>query len=680
MAIKKSKFSYFVWFLFLIISFGMIYQSSYGISSKFENAGDMVFLGASFGAIIFVIIFILILSNLINRIKKGKVSLNNESFAFMQILYLLFGIVLLVMTRVIYITFSGNGIVGDNFIYECANKKMDVRPADTSVGVAAYTRLIRFLLFNIGSKNIVVSYFNIAIQIITFICIFFLVKNMIGTLAAAVASSIYIFVPTIFTNINAVDTQNLIIMLIMLSMSLFACVCRGLNSKKYDVKKIMIYSLLSGLFAGVAGFFNIQGLLLIVFSISLAAIIKLDKDSKIKALHISLLFIAGMIISYGVCMYLEASSWHVNVFDMVTCEYKNMFSAIDFNENFVSPGYEDYLSVILIAFSSLYLFRIFNINRDLGSYYIFYCILVSLVSVFNIGSANSGYIITSLWCVLCGIGFASLSNVTYEDAVSVIESKALSESNTDKKTVADNKADSSSLKESSLKENEKMEKDTSINNIELDFLKEKSEQSLVIIKEGDVDSKPSRIFSADELEVNDEDENGSDSADELMDISSNINVGNTEDTSTLESSTETEEIKKEAVEVQKPADVVIPTVKYGRRMDYKTAIVKSSSNHSSLDKLSTVNNAIKDNIINKPVNNSSQADIESSDVKTDIIKNDVSIIKNDTVNDKSKPIHNPLPVPKKTISREMDFDVIPSSLDMHFDIVDMKGKDFFDIN
>ena len=43
-------------------------------------------------------------------------------------------------------------------------------------------------------------------------------------------------------------------------------------------------------------------------------------------------------------------------------------------------------------------------------------------------------------------------------------------------------------------------------------------------------------------------------------------------------------------------------------------------------------------------------------------------------------IPNPLPTPKKHIPKEMDFDIQPPASQMHFDIVDMTGMDFFDIN
>ncbi|MCR5118245.1 MAG: hypothetical protein K6B44_01330 [Lachnospiraceae bacterium] len=44
-----------------------------------------------------------------------------------------------------------------------------------------------------------------------------------------------------------------------------------------------------------------------------------------------------------------------------------------------------------------------------------------------------------------------------------------------------------------------------------------------------------------------------------------------------------------------------------------------------------------------------------------------------------KLIENPLPAPKKHVPKEMDFDLEPDADQLHFDVVDMKGKDFFDI-
>ena len=46
----------------------------------------------------------------------------------------------------------------------------------------------------------------------------------------------------------------------------------------------------------------------------------------------------------------------------------------------------------------------------------------------------------------------------------------------------------------------------------------------------------------------------------------------------------------------------------------------------------------------------------------------------------AEPIKNPLPVPKKHVAKDMEFDIEVPLSDMHFDVVDMSGIDFFDIN
>ena len=43
-------------------------------------------------------------------------------------------------------------------------------------------------------------------------------------------------------------------------------------------------------------------------------------------------------------------------------------------------------------------------------------------------------------------------------------------------------------------------------------------------------------------------------------------------------------------------------------------------------------------------------------------------------------LNNPLPHPRRHISRNMDFDVIPTEAEMHFDVEDMTGMDYFDLD
>lgn len=96
--------------------------------------------------------------------------------------------------------------------------------------------------------------------------------------------------------------------------------------------------------------------------------------------------------------------------------------------------------------------------------------------------------------------------------------------------------------------------------------------------------------------------------------------------------------EKQADSVPKPETKLMnPSLKYGKRMDYKTAKVSDGRQTGSLG-----------------LSLSGQG--------------------------KSSKIPNPLPTPKKRVPRELEFDIEPSMFEMHFDLVDLDGKDFFDIN
>jgi len=82
--------------------------------------------------------------------------------------------------------------------------------------------------------------------------------------------------------------------------------------------------------------------------------------------------------------------------------------------------------------------------------------------------------------------------------------------------------------------------------------------------------------------------------------------------------------------------------KWGRQMDYKTAVVKPGGQSNSI-----------------MTSNRQEAKKTQGP---------------------SAPIKNPLPTPKKHVAKEMEFDFQPNNTMMHFDLVDMTGIDHFDLN
>ncbi len=79
-------------------------------------------------------------------------------------------------------------------------------------------------------------------------------------------------------------------------------------------------------------------------------------------------------------------------------------------------------------------------------------------------------------------------------------------------------------------------------------------------------------------------------------------------------------------------------------------------------------------------NNKPLAEAEGSTSKTEQTAK-TSSLENSRLNSERKPkmIRNPLPGPKPHVAKELSYDYNPKPSEMEFDIVDLKGKDFFDL-
>ncbi|MDE6529807.1 MAG: hypothetical protein K2K96_03425 [Lachnospiraceae bacterium] len=111
-----------------------------------------------------------------------------------------------------------------------------------------------------------------------------------------------------------------------------------------------------------------------------------------------------------------------------------------------------------------------------------------------------------------------------------------------------------------------------------------------------------------------------------------------------------------------PVPQINPALKYGRRMDYKTAKVNDKQTKDLNLSLSSLPSS--SNHQDEP-KSALELELEALEAKAAST---------------SSMIPNPLPTPKKRVPKEMEFDIEPPEYAMHFDLVDLNGKDYFDIN
>lgn len=111
-----------------------------------------------------------------------------------------------------------------------------------------------------------------------------------------------------------------------------------------------------------------------------------------------------------------------------------------------------------------------------------------------------------------------------------------------------------------------------------------------------------------------------------------------------------------------PVPQINPALKYGRRMDYKTAKVNDKQTKDLNLSLSSL-----------PSSSDHQDEPKSA------LELELETLEAKAASTSSM-IPNPLPTPKKRVPKEMEFDIEPPEYAMHFDLVDLNGKDYFDIN
>ncbi len=148
-------------------------------------------------------------------------------------------------------------------------------------------------------------------------------------------------------------------------------------------------------------------------------------------------------------------------------------------------------------------------------------------------------------------------------------------------------------------------------------------------------------------------------------------------------------LKESAIGQEPEVKQMNPAMKYGRRMDYKTAKVNDKQTkdlHLSLSSLPAPSQSRSTKEMTPvdlpPVNipsSQSSADSDQDEPKS-ALELELEALEAAKAASASSPIPNPLPTPKKRVPKEMEYDIEPPEYAMHFDLVDMNGKDFFDIN
>ena len=800
--------------VYLIIFMATLLVSSYLIATNIYGSDDVFTIGYIGCISVLIGLVLTFVAKRLDFSKPGDTFMEMSHFT--EVVLVAIIIIFAFMLRFIYLTIIGNTLIAGGINLFNFNKDTAALTAHPSVYF--YEESLNWFKESFGNSYLAQNYFEALLQFIMNLLIYLSVRFFMGKTPAFMAAVLYGMLPYNIEKLTNVDSSSFLAVIFMFAF-MFVVTCAYMHSFDKLVGLNGVLSvIITGALSGFAAYCDRVGLSLLLFGV-LAFIInkritepgKKEESIKLKTILIS--FIIGFFAAFlGGALLM---SYNAKIpFGTVLSGYFDGFNNI--NKDFLvsSPAPGNISSVILICLSSIWILRIFSIERDHGSYMVVINIIVVIFSFLGYGREEYDMLSTVLWVMFAGMGFASIGSNNLEKAIrdkeararareeekkraeelhleflekekaelqekakineeakkrdkekvmKLLNEKAGAKQN-DENAPAEKENNENIISEKSEKKNikdmfgckkeinfkQEKEPELSLKELEaeLDFLhmgvsddekdaeKTTGEKSLEEILNAPIVKSNSAAFdnalkakenvSEDKNETNVDFESmeKADNADKTENADNTEKSDNTEKTisdAVLEAEKIAADVKAKKEEKEqetkepelsengKPIVRMNPGIsRFGRRMDYRTAVVKDGQT-SSDDKpqfaviseensdaknddteVETDNTEVKtDNAEAKPENN----DTGSENAETKIVKHEDLLAQlsesetdKDTGNagDEKKEeinyIKNPLPQPKKHIPKQLEYDLEISEDQMHFDLLELGDNDKFDIN
>ncbi len=814
MILKKTKLSYFFWALYLIIFMATLLVSSYLIATNVYGSDDVFTIGYIGCISVLIGLVLTFVAKRLDFSKPGDTFMEMSHFT--EVVLVAIIIIFAFMLRFIYLTIIGNTLIAGGINLFNFNKDTAALTAHPSVYF--YEESLNWFRANFGNSYLAQNYFEALLQFIMNLLIYLSVRFFMGKTPAFMAAVLYGMLPYNIEKLTNVDSSSFLAVIFMFAF-MFVVTCAYMHSFDKLVGLNGVLSvIITGALSGFAAYCDRVGLSLLLFGV-LAFIInkritepgKKEESIKLKTILIS--FIIGFFAAFLGGALLMSYSAKIP-FGTVLSGYFDGFNNI--NKDFLvsSPAPGNISSVILICLSSIWILRIFSIERDHGSYMVVINIIIVIFSFLGYDKDEYDMLSTVLWVMFAGMGFASIGSNNLEKAIRDKEARARAREEekkraeelhleflekekaelqekakineeakkrdkekvmkllnekpgakqNDENAPAKKENNENKISEKSEKKNikdmfgrkkeinfkQEKEPELSLKELEaeLDFLhmgvsddekdaeKTTGEKSLEEILNAPIVKSNSAAFdnalkakenvSEDKNETNVDFESmeKADNADKTENADNTEKSGNTEKTisdAVLEAEKIAADVKAKKEEKEqetkepelsengKPIVRMNPGIsRFGRRMDYRTAVVKdgqtSSDDKPQFAVISEENSVAKTDDTEVETENtdvktenaeakSENNDTGSENAETKIVKHEDLLAQlsesdadKDTGNagDEKKEeinyIKNPLPQPKKHIPKQLEYDLEISEDQMHFDLLELGDNDKFDIN
>ena len=805
MNIKKTKFSYFAWGLFLIIAFASILLSSFKALDLINLEADVVVIAIA--VIVFLLAGVLVWLGgkaIVNAL-KDKLEITAPLSIMGESLVLFFVFVISFMIRFLYVTYADTSLITDTFCLNMAQKE-DLSASFGSISPFAYIylHLLHGSVSLFGAKPEAGLYLNILLQMLILFCFYFSLRILVGKKTAIFGGALYMALPSVLTEILSVSPE--LFWCFLQSVSIFLIILCGkfFVKNKMNAKLMLVASCATGILLGFGVYCDVSAVFLWISALIFWTISK-NADEHGSVPFVLRLFVPsiGVLLGFLLGAFWASSKLNIGIVDCII-DYVKPFMDFQLNFSAVSPDFSNWYALVYMIFGIVFLLRYLKWPKDYASALIFYLFGVVLVSFLGVSALSYQSICNYLWLFVVTFGVISLG--TYEIAP-VENNKEIApapslELNTKKadektqKTVSSNSPaqksegdDSSSLEFLSKKESKTPQVVKNVNEQQIPLpvrsvshqVQQMAAHNIDEAKQEDahigvVNENIQNLSKENENTVATQQVHTNVHNNETTERVSNMHINNgipvsvplsgegnkrnaivtgsnevtlsytptdntPKETQTLNENVSAEKTVSKANEAPQndasvsegegaaakessqtpPTEQPKPVMRYGRRMDYKTAVVssprrniesKQSSNDTSTTAVGNQENkpvaqteekknipvnpasAPKSTGIPKPASAETKANENTSAVastttthssapsssSSNLASSPKTTVPLPVPKPQNNKLHNPLPTPKKHEARDLDYDYQFANSQMHFDLVDMSGKDYFDIN
>lgn len=724
MKLTKTWLSYILWGLFSVILFTDIGIAAIEIYQKADAQVTWIPIVSMYGYAIAGVIAVILIYKLIEKFvlpKLGEETPVLEGVA--EVFALATLLIIAVAVRLIAVISATNGLEGTTVFYDYAvtvvgNKSLDVN----SNGAYIYGNFLSFLLGFLGYKPSAAMTVQSVVQLITIVVTYFSVKKGLGRLTAWLAFLMMSFLPGSFLLVQECTPNSLFTLLFSVYILGLVYICEANRKQKIKEKFHALFYILLGVFAAFLAFYDVIGLVTLV--IGIIAIIKMKNEEAWVAVQRVwfqlLLYILSFVFGFVLMMWFMPMNGCETGPAALIQYFMDCIPSFDLNLMLLSPHKGQWDSLALFIMAGLWFAGFLRDDKDHALPYVIMIDVMTLLVFLGIGTADFASLSSFTWIMLSAIGFSTLRRFRKNEKDVAAAEKAKRDTVARKEARQRRRSAASGEKEIRLDHiNTQPRKENAIGagigaaGVGSSFITDNlSKKSYGIGKKADepvaepvkdvipekteempkaqvvpnaeevpkhteapsIENKPEtkeaeRIIIKKEPAIKTEVSNYAQEAT----VASRSLVQETSRTFTPEAKVAQVESKPE---VKAPAPVPVeskPAYSYGSPS--RRPLRMPSKSTFSPEELERIRQYTGMNITppQQPVLNNHIRREEK------IITPEQPQVKTPQADRQPKLIRNPLPGPKPHVARELNYDYMPKTSEMKYDIEDLHGRDYFDI-